>query len=40
MKEIKVIIVDDSEIFRFGVKNILEDEQRIKIKLLEASGNS
>ena len=40
MKEIKVIIVDDSEIFRFGVKNILEDEQRIKIKLLEASGSS
>ncbi len=40
MEEIKVIIVDDSEIFRFGVKNILEDNQNIKIKLWEASGSS
>ena len=40
MDEIKVIIVDDSEIFRFGVKNILEDELQLNIKLNEASGSN
>ncbi len=39
MEEISLIIVDDSEIFRFGVKNILEDERQFKIKLWEASGS-
>ncbi len=40
MEEISVIIVDDSEIFRFGVKNILEDERQLKIKFWEASGSN
>ncbi len=40
MEEISVIIVDDSEIFRFGVKNILEDERQLKINFWEASGSN
>jgi DNA-binding NarL/FixJ family response regulator len=40
MIEINLIITDDSEIFRFGVKSILEEERNYKINFWEASGST
>lgn len=40
MIEINLIITDDSEIFRFGVKSILEEEENYKIKFCETSGST
>lgn len=40
MMEINLIITDDSEIFRYGVKGILEEEKNYKINFWEASGST